>query len=75
MSLPYSLIFSVPKPFPLFTQCPKVSGIYKEHMVSPQLLPSWYKVDVLFWKWSPGGFPAVECLAGFVFPRVLESHA
>ena len=81
MSLPYSLIFSVSKSFPLPTQCPTVTGNYEEHMVNPKLLPSWYKlvfcfgngVQKVFLLWSawlglyfPGSWKAIHRGGGVV---------
>lgn len=68
----FALLFYIlcSQTFPLPTHCPTVIGHYKEHM-SPKLLPSWYELVFYFGNGVQEVFPAVECLAGFVFPRVL----
>lgn len=67
MNLPYSFIFSVPKPFPLPTHCLMVIGHYKEHM-SPKLLPSWYKLVFYFGNGVQEVFLLLSTRLGLYFP-------
>ena len=68
MSLPYPFKFSVPKPFPLPTHCPMVIGHYKEHMVSPKLLASWYKLVFYFGNGVQEVFLLLSAWLGLYFP-------